>query len=72
MHTALRVLQVAAVIGLVVWAAALATPPGRLPIALRALRKTLGAPPAPDAPVSLARRICAFLLVLAALAVAAL
>ncbi len=72
MHTAMRVLQVAAVIGLVVWAAALATPPGRLPIALRALRKSLGANAAPDAPVSFPRRFCAFLLVLAALAVAAL
>ncbi len=74
METILRIAQVAAVIALLCFAAALATPPGRLPLALRGLQKILhkdgkvNAPP--SAKASPTRRFFAFLLVLAAIALA--
>lgn len=65
--------RVFAVIGLVTVAAALATPPGRVPLAFRGIFKILGK----NAPSSSAadaapiwKRIAAFLLVLTAAAVA--
>jgi len=53
-------------------AAALATPRNRLPLALRGLRKTLAPsrPEEPVRPVSVTRRLVAFLLVILALALA--
>lgn len=61
----------AAVIALVIWAGVLATPPGRLPIALRALRRSLGMAAGQDEiKPSAAKRLAAFLLVLIALALA--
>ena len=73
-----NLVKVVAVLALLVVAAALATPPGRLPLALRGLNKLLrrdrglpadsGAAPAPTA--STGRRIAAFILVLGALALA--
>lgn len=64
--------RVVVVTGLVIWAAVLATPKGRPPIALRAIRKMLGksAPPGEETEVGVRRRIIAFFLVLAALAIA--
>ena len=66
-----ELLRVVAVIGLVVVAAVLATPPGKLPLALRGIRRMLrrdlgiGEMPA-QAKAPVWRRILAFLLVLAA------
>lgn len=70
-----EVARVFAVIALVGFAAFLATPPGRLPLALRGirrmLRRDLGAvEPAVEANAALWRRVLAFLLVLAAAALA--
>ncbi|MBO7482921.1 MAG: hypothetical protein J6U17_03440 [Kiritimatiellae bacterium] len=72
---ALQAARVAAVIVLLCAAAAIATPPGRLPLALRGLhrimRRDAGSAPGADASarVSPGRRLAAFLLVvLAALA----
>ena len=67
--------RVVAVISLVMVAATLATAPGRLPLALRGIRRMLrsdlgaGEPPA-DAKAPAWRRALAFLLVLAAAALA--
>ena len=67
--------RVLAVIALLIVAACLATPPGRLPLALRGIRRILkrdrgvAESPAPAA-ASVRRRFIAFLLVLAAAAVA--
>lgn len=78
MHATFQILRLAAVIGLVVGAAALATPPGRLPLALRGLAKVLargrpGGVGTPETrPVSSWRRLLAFLLVVLAAAVAIL
>ena len=64
--------RVIAVIALVALAAALATPPGRLPLALRGLAKivrrdsAVPAPVPPDAKASPARRFAAFILVVLA------
>jgi hypothetical protein len=69
---ALQVAKVAAVIALLCVAAAIATPPGRLPLALRGLhrimRRDAGAHAVPDGAgrVSSARRTVAFLLVVLA------
>ena len=66
--------QIAAVIACVVIAAALATPRGRLPLALRALakmtRRQNGLPPQQEAKVSAGRRFCAFLFILFAVVLA--
>lgn len=78
MNAVIQILRLAAVIGLVVGAAALATPPGRLPLALRGLAKVLGrgrpgGVGTPETrPVSSWRRLLAFLLVVLAAAVAIL
>lgn len=74
----LRILQVVAVIATLGCAAALATPPGRLPLALRGLQRMLrkdGAPPsAVPSPSAVratpVRRFLAFLLVVLAAALA--
>ena len=71
-----NLVKVVAVLALLVVAAALATPPGRLPLALRGLNKLLrrdrGLPAdpgaAPAATASTGRRILAFVLVMGALA----
>lgn len=68
-------IRVVAVIVLLVVAACLATPSGRLPLALRGIRRMLrkdagDAPPAAEAKASHRRRAIAFLLVLAATALA--
>lgn len=80
-YTALRVLQVVAVIALLCVAAAVATPPGRLPLALRGLQKIIrkdlgegtpsspgcqGQQPSAPATASPTRRFVAFVLVLLA------
>jgi len=67
-----QLLRVAAVIALLGVAAAISTPKGRLPLALRGVFKTLGKP-LPDAKggaVPLWKRLVALLLVLAAIALA--
>ena len=77
-NSVLQIAKLAAVIGLVVWAALLATPPGRLPLALRGLAKIMrrdspsaqGAPADNGRPASAVRRIAAFFLVLLAAALA--
>lgn len=69
MSDLLRVIAVVALLGV---AAAIATPRGRLPLALRGLQRMLGRPAKETAgePVSARRRILAFLLVLLAAATA--
>lgn len=68
--------RVVAVIGLLVAAALVATPPGRLPLALRGLyrimRRDAGAPAMSDggARVSSLRRLAAFLMVVFAAVIA--
>ena len=67
----MNLFRVILVIATLVLAAVLATPPGRLPLALRGLAKMMrrdnGLPsPAPDARASTARRLAAFVLVLVA------
>lgn len=74
-HDILEILRIVAVMALVCVAAALATPKGRLPLALRGLAKLLRqdaatATPAAPAPVSAARRLLAFVLVLLAILLA--
>ena len=72
--------QVLVVMGLVCWAAVLATPPGRLPLALRGLQKMLrkdrGLPPADPASLppraTVSRRVWAFVLVVVAFVLAQL
>lgn len=74
--TALQIARVVLVVALMGAAAALATPKGRLPLALRGvqriLRRDRGLPVRPDAPsvVSTARRLLAFVLVLGAVVLA--
>ena len=73
----LQTARIAAVIGLVVWAAVLATPPGRLPLAVRGLAKLLrrdagGEAAAEERQASASRRFAAFMLVLLAALVAIL
>ena len=70
----LQILRLIAVMVLLIAAAALATPPGRLPLALRGLQKILrreaAAAPAPELRASPRRRLMAFLLVLLAMLLA--
>ena len=76
MELFLQGLRVAAVIALLCISAALATPPGRLPLALRGIKKIMrkdqGLAPdkTTDATVSPRRRFLAFLVALLAVAVA--
>ena len=75
MTTALvQILRIVAVVALLCASAALATPPGRLPLALRGRAKMLGRRPTADGGgegrVSAGRRIAAFLALLAAVALA--
>ena len=56
MSTAVEIVRQIAVIALLVAAAALATPPGRLPIALRPLAKALGRPADGAGAVKVSRR----------------
>ena len=75
---AFQIVRICAVIALVCIAAALATPKGRLPLALRGLAKMLRQDAVPalpsqqgaDQPVPLARRLLAFTLVLLAMLLA--
>ena len=72
-----QIVRIVAVIALLCVAAAVATPRGRLPLALRGVRRILrqdfGEPPAGEGErVSVGRRIAAFLLVLAAVLLAAI
>ena len=66
--------RVVVVIGLVIWAAVLATPKGRTPLALRAIQKmfgrTAGIAQPEIQPVSTGRRLVAFGLVLVAFIIA--
>ena len=65
--------RVIAVVALVCVAAAVCTPKGRLPLVLRGLKRTLGAKPSAadqGEKVSTARRFVAFLILLAAVALA--
>ena len=69
--------RVVVVTGLVVWAAVLATPKGRTPLVLKPILKLLRRQEGPSAgarpePVSAARRLSAFLLVVAAFILAVL
>jgi hypothetical protein len=69
----IEAVRVFAVIGLVTAAAALATPPGRIPLAFRGIFKILGrnvSSAESSAVAPLWKRFVAFLLVLAAAAVA--
>ena len=71
MSAALWIARIATVVALLCAAAALAAPKDRLPLALRGLQRLLRrdrgtGPDVPDAPVSLARRLLAFALVLLA------
>ena len=68
-----QIARVAAVIALLCVSAALATPPGRLPLALRGLAKMLGrriASEGGEGRVSAGRRLAAFAALLAAVALA--
>ena len=70
MSATLWIARIAAVVALLCAAAAVATPPGRLPLALRGLQRLLrrdrGAGAAQEASVSVARRLLAFALVVLA------
>ena len=79
MNTALQILRIVAVMALVCVAAALATPKGRLPLALRGLAKLLardrGQPltaveSSREQSVSAGKRLFAFLLVILAILLA--
>jgi len=72
MPVAIQIARVAAVIALLGVAAAISTPKGHLPLALRGIFKTLGksVSDAKGSAVLLWKRIVAFLLVLAAVALA--
>ena len=65
-----QVLRVAAVVALVCAAAALASPPGRIPLALRGLARALGGAKQPAAAVPAWRKWLALALVAAAVAIA--
>jgi len=72
------IVRIVAVVGLLGAAAAVATPKGRLPLALRGIRRMLrkdaglaGNGPVESVPVPAWRKLVAFLLVLAAAVVAA-
>ena len=66
--TVIQIARVAAVIALLGIAAAIATPKGRVPLALRGLARTMGRPisDSKGARVPLWKRLLAFLIVLAA------
>ncbi|MBQ7234892.1 MAG: hypothetical protein IJS36_05755 [Kiritimatiellae bacterium] len=68
----LQIARISAVVALLGAAAALASPKGRLPIALRGIRRALGRADAAahDAPVPAWRRAAAFALALAAVVLA--
>lgn len=68
----LQILRLVAVVALLCVAAAISTPRGRLPLALRGLNRVLGRPRADGRGerVPAARRLLAFLAVLAAVALA--
>ena len=68
MSAAAQALRVAAVIALLGAAAALATPPGRLPPALRGLSRMLGRRTGAGGPVPVWRRALALVVVAAAAA----
>ena len=78
MNTALQIGRLVAILALLCVAAAIATPKGRLPLALRGLAKMLGKDGIQtfehsehsNTQVSLARRLLAFLLVLLAILLA--
>jgi len=76
MPPALQLLRVVAVVALLCLSAALAAPPGRLPLALRGIRRMmrrdadLAGPGAADAAASPMRRALAFLCALSAVALA--
>jgi len=76
MSSILWLFRVVAVLALVCSAAALATPPGRLPLALRGLQRMLrrdaglGAPAPSQPTASTGRRITAFILIIAAVLIA--
>ena len=74
MSNALQIVKVATVILLVVFAAILATPPGRLPLAVRGLakifRRDRGIDSTAETAAPVWKRLLAFLLVLVAAAVA--
>ena len=70
-----QIVRLVAVIALVCVAGALATPPGRLPLALRGLQRILrqdrgNAPAAAEPRASLCRRLIALLLVVVAAVIA--
>lgn len=73
MEGAVEFLRVVLVIALLCIAGAITTPKGRLPLALRGLKKLLGKAPSEERSprVSSMRRFIAFLLILFAFAVAA-
>ncbi len=70
----MQIARVAVVTGLVVWAAVLATPKDRPPLALRGIMKLLGRADASAGggaePVGAGRRLAAFCLVVVAFAIA--
>ena len=68
MNTAFQILRIVAVMALVCVAAAMATPKGRLPLALRGLAKLLRQDAAGT--VSAGKRALAFLLVILAIVLA--
>ena len=68
MSAAVQALRVAAVIALLCAAAALATPPGRLPLALRGLSRVLGRRVGDGGPVPAWRRALALVVVVVAAA----
>lgn len=72
----IELVRVIVVIAMVVYAALLATPPGRLPLALRGLAKMLGKsavlPNTPVTGVSKLKKFFAFLLVIIAFIIAKL
>ena len=74
MHVALQIARIAAVIALLCFASALASPPNRLPLALRGLRrilrKDMGVHGGEEIKVSQRRSAIAFFLILLAVALA--
>lgn len=70
----IQFVRVVIVIGLVIWAAVLATPKGRTPLALRAIQKlfvrTAGVAQPEVQPVGAGRRLVAFFLIVVAFVLA--
>jgi len=75
-HDIFELIRVIVIIALVVFAAALATPKGRMPLALRGLQRILrkdrglAAAPVETTPPSPLRRLLSFVLILIAIALA--